>query len=167
MSDRDVTQLRIGNHTVGIMGLGEAMEEMAATHARPSDEEITEALLALLSKRNYIPPGARESYGQAFLRAFKKHLGQPLDDGFSDILRIRVLGQGCTQCDQLEQNVMEVLSELDLPADLEHVRDIQEIGKYGVMGTPALLINGKVMCVGRVPPKLRIKEWLANEKKEK
>ncbi|MBW1775354.1 MAG: thioredoxin family protein [Deltaproteobacteria bacterium] len=80
---------------------------------------------------------------------------------------IRVLGQGCIQCDQLEQNVMEVLSELDLPADLEHVRDIQEIGKYGVMGTPALLINGKVMCVGRVPPKLRIREWLANKMKEK
>ena len=55
---------------------------------------------------------------------------------------------------------MEVLSELDLPADLEHVSDIKEIGKYGVMGTPALLINNKVMCVGRVPPKIRIKEWL-------
>jgi len=167
MSDRDVTQLRIGNHAVGIMGLEEAMDEMAATHVHASDKEITETLLALLSKRNYIPPGARESYGQAFLRAFKKHLGQALDDGFSDLLVIRVLGQGCIQCDQLEQNVMEVLSELDLPADLEHVRDIQEIGKYGVMGTPALLINGKVMCVGRVPPKLRIREWLANKMKEK
>ena len=163
MSDRDVTQLRIGNHAVGIMGLEEAIEEIAATGAHKSDEEIADALLESLSVKNYIPPGARESYGQAFFRAFKKHLGQALDDDFSDILLIRVLGQGCSQCGQLEQNVMEVLSELDLPADLEHVRDFQEISKYGVMGTPALLINGKVMCVGRVPPKLRIKEWLANE----
>lgn len=167
MSDRDVSQLRMGDQIVGIMGLEEAMEEIAATGAHTSDEEITEALLALLSKRNYIPPGARESYGQAFLRAFKTHLGQTQDDGFSGITVIRVLGQGCTQCDQLERNVMDVLSEIDLPADLEHVRDIQEIGKYGVMGAPALIINGKVMCVGRVPPKLRIREWLANEIKEK
>ncbi len=41
-----------------------------------------------------------------------------------------------------------------------HVTDIKEIGKYGVMGTPALLINGEVMSIGRVPPKAKIKEWL-------
>jgi hypothetical protein len=58
------------------------------------------------------------------------------------------------------------LSELDLPADLDHVRDVVEIGSYGVMGTPALLINGEVMCVGRVPPKIKIREWLENEVKE-
>ena len=167
MSNKDVTQLRIGNQTVGIMGLEKAIEEIAATCGHKPDEEIADELLESLSAKNYIPPGARDSYGQALLKAFKKHLGLALDDDFSDILLIRVLGQGCTQCDQLEQNVMEVLSELDLPADLEHVRDIQEIGQYGVMGTPALLINGKVRCVGRVPPKLRIKEWLANEIKEK
>jgi len=50
--------------------------------------------------------------------------------------------------------------QLDLAADLEHVRDIKEIGKYGVMGMPALLINGKVLSVGRVPPKAKLKEWL-------
>ena len=161
MSDKDVIQLRIGDYTVGIMGLEEAMEEMAAAGASKSDEEITEALLGRLSKRNYIPPGARESYGQALLRAFKKHLGLTREEEFSDALVIKVLGPGCSQCDKLEQDVMDVLSEIDLPADLEHVRNIKEIGSYGVMGTPALLINGNVMCVGRVPPKAKIKEWLA------
>lgn len=160
MADSDVTRLRIGDHTVGIMGLEEAMVELAATGVHRSDEEISDALLNRLSRKNYIPHGAHESYGRALLRAYKKHQGLAQGEASSDLLVIRVLGQGCTQCDQLEQNVMEVLSELDLPADLEHVRDIREIGNYGVMGTPALLINGKVMCVGRVPPKIRIKEWL-------
>jgi len=56
---------------------------------------------------------------------------------------------------------MEVLAEMSLSADLEHVRDIKEIGRYGVMGTPALVINGKVVCVGTVPAKEKIKEWLS------
>ncbi|MBC8176345.1 MAG: thioredoxin family protein [Deltaproteobacteria bacterium] len=75
-------------------------------------------------------------------------------------MEIKVLGQGCVQCDKLERDLMEVMAEIDLAADLEHVREIKEIGKYGVMGMPALIINGKVMSVGRVPPKTKLKEWL-------
>ncbi|MBC2693760.1 MAG: thioredoxin family protein [Desulfobacteraceae bacterium] len=56
---------------------------------------------------------------------------------------------------------MELLSEMNLLADMEHVTDVKEIGKYGVMGTPALVINGKVMSVGKVPAKEKIKEWLS------
>ena len=44
---------------------------------------------------------------------------------------------------------------------MRHVTDIKEIGKYGVMGTPALIINGEVKCVGSVPTKAKIKEWLS------
>ena len=52
------------------------------------------------------------------------------------------------------------MAETNLSADLDHVTDIKEIGRYRIMGTPALIINGKVMPVGRVPPKGKIKEWL-------
>jgi len=53
-----------------------------------------------------------------------------------------------------------VLSELNMSADLDHVRDVKEIACYGVMGNPALVINGKVVAVGRVPSKNQLKEWL-------
>jgi protein-disulfide isomerase len=56
---------------------------------------------------------------------------------------------------------MDVMAEINLSADLEHIRDIKEIGTYGVMGMPALILNGKVMSVGRVPPKAKLKEWLS------
>ena len=56
---------------------------------------------------------------------------------------------------------MEVLAEMSLSADMQHVRDVKEIAQYGVMGTPALVINGKVMSVGTVPNKAKIKEWLS------
>ena len=55
---------------------------------------------------------------------------------------------------------MHVMAETGILADIEHVRDIKEIGRYGVMGTPALLINGKVKSVGKVPPQNTLRKWL-------
>jgi protein-disulfide isomerase len=49
---------------------------------------------------------------------------------------------------------------MNLPADIEHVTDIAEIGSYGVMGTPALIVNGTVKSVGSLPPKTKLKQWL-------
>jgi len=74
---------------------------------------------------------------------------------------VKVVGPGCSQCDMLDKILIEVLSEMNILADMEHVRDIKEIGKYGVMGTPALVINGKVVSVGKVPGKEKLKEWLS------
>ena len=52
------------------------------------------------------------------------------------------------------------MSEEKINADIEHIRDIKEIGKYGVMGTPALVINEKIKSVGTIPPRYKIIEWL-------
>jgi small redox-active disulfide protein 2 len=109
---------------------------------------------------NYIPDRAREEYGKAFLREFKKFLGKPFQDDTLEGLEIKVLGPGCVQCDRLEQELIQVMAETGITADLEHVRDPKEIGEYGVMGTPALIINGQVKSVGRVPPRNKLKEWL-------
>ncbi len=75
-------------------------------------------------------------------------------------LEVKVLGPGCAQCDRLEHEIVAAMAELNLAGDIEHVRDVKEIGKYGVMGTPALIINGKVKSVGKVPPKSKLMEWL-------
>jgi len=55
---------------------------------------------------------------------------------------------------------MAAIAETQLPLDFEHVTDIVEIGNYGVMGTPALVVNKKVVAVGTTPPKAKIKTWL-------
>jgi small redox-active disulfide protein 2 len=102
----------------------------------------------------------KDSYGKAFLREFNKYLGKPYDEEVTESLEIKVLGPGCSQCDMLDKILMEVLSEMNILADMEHIRDIKEIGKYGVMGTPALIINGKVKSVGKLPGKEKLKEWL-------
>jgi len=160
MPQDDYMLIKINNHRVGIIGLKEALEKLTPTHADKSDDEVQAALFECLSKKNYIPRPARESYGKAFVREFRKHLGQPYDEAAPEGLEIKVLGPGCAQCDKLQMELMQVMSEMNLAADLEHVTDIKEIGRFGVMGTPALVINGEVKSVGSVPPKGKIKRWL-------
>ena len=98
------------------------------------------------------------------MREFKKFIGDPYEDAAPQGLEIKVLGPGCAQCDRLNMEIIEVLSEIHLSADVDHVRDIKEIGTYGVMGTPALVVNGKVMAVGKVPSKAQLKKWFSEYK---
>ena len=161
MSKDDVKQIKVGSHTTGIIGLKNVIEEVAKEFAEKQDEEIKAELLKRLSKKNYISDRTRESYGKAFLREFNIFLGKPYDEDSSEGLEIKVLGPGCAQCDRLEMELMEIMIEMNLPADLEHITDIKKIGKYGVMGMPALIVNGKVMCTGKVPTKRKLKEWLS------
>lgn len=155
-----VTQIRIGKHKVGIAGLTETFEDMTEVYAEKPDDIVAEELLNRLSKKNYISGKVRKAYGRAFVREYRKFLGQPFDDEGVQGLEIKILGAGCVLCDSLENDVMEVLSEIKLSADLEHVRDVEEIARYGVRGTPALMFNGRVVCTGRVPSKNEIRKWL-------
>lgn len=164
MLQADVTQIKIDRHTIGIMGLKDVMEEMVEEWSERPDEEVQDELLKRLSRKNYIPDKVRGAYAKAFLREFKRFLGKPCDEEDSGGLVIKVLGQGCAQCDRLEKELMEVMGELDLAADLEHVRDVKEIGKYGVMGMPALIINGNVKSVGKVPARSQLTAWLTEAK---
>ena len=108
---------------------------MAETDAARTDEEIRIELLRRRNKRNYIPDSSKDKYGQAFLREFKKLTGQPFEDSDLDEVEIKVLGPGCASCNKLEQDLIAVMTEIEMAADLEHVTDIAEIGSYGVMGT--------------------------------
>ena len=161
MSEDDLTKIRINGQLFGIIGLKQVLEQIAQTCAEVSDQEIQSELIRRLSQKNYIPDHATEAYGKAFLREFNKFLGRAYEEDGSEGLEIKILGPGCTRCDKLEKDVIEILAEMNLPAHVEHVRNVKEIGQYGVMGTPALIINGTVMAVGTVPPKARIKEWLS------
>jgi len=165
MPDEDITQISLGKFRVGITGLKAAIEEAKSWPERP-EEEIAQALLAAVMPRNYIPASAQEEYKLAFLREFKKALGQKVEEERSG-LSIKILGPGCPSCERLEQTVMEVLVELGLPAEVEHVRDVKEIAGLGVFGAPALLINDEVKVVGQAPTKEMLKKWLAEASQQK
>ena len=75
--------------------------------------------------------------------------------------RMKKRSSGRPELSRLEMDVMEVAAEMNLPAAVDHIRDIKEIGSYGVMGTPALVIDGKVVSVGAVPSKEKIRQLLS------
>jgi len=149
---------------VGITGLKEAIEEVKALKGQP-DEDIVQALFARLKPKNYIPASAQEEYKKAFLREYKKALGEQVAEERHG-LSIKILGPGCPNCEALEQMVMAAAAELNLPAEVDHIRDMREINAMGVFGTPALLINDEVKMVGRLPDPGALKKWLQEAARE-
>lgn len=75
-------------------------------------------------------------------------------------MKIRVYGPGCKNCERTEKVVRDVLTEVGVDADVEKVSDYQEIARAGVMGTPAVSIDGKVVVAGRVPNADEVRTWL-------
>lgn len=73
---------------------------------------------------------------------------------------IKILGSGCPKCQRLEQLAREVVTEIGVEAQFEHVRDIAKIMEYSVLSTPALVIEGEVKVAGRMPSKEEIGHWL-------
>ena len=73
---------------------------------------------------------------------------------------IKVLGPGCMNCKTLERRTLEVLSEINLKAEVQKVEDLDSIVGYGIMRTPGLVIDEKVVWQGGVPTKERIKELI-------
>lgn len=63
---------------------------------------------------------------------------------------VKVLGSGCAKCNQLEANVKTALEQLGMNTAIEHVTDFSQIAAYGVMSTPALVVDGKVVSYGKV-----------------
>ena len=63
---------------------------------------------------------------------------------------VKVLGSGCTKCNALENTVRAALTELGMDTTIDHVTDFAQIAAYGVMTTPALVVDGKVVSYGKV-----------------
>ncbi len=79
-------------------------------------------------------------------------------------MEIKVLGPGCPKCQQTEKVVKEAIAEAGISAEVEKVTDMMKIAGFGVFGTPAVVINGEVKSVGKIPKKDDIKKWLAAAK---
>ena len=77
-------------------------------------------------------------------------------------MRIQVMGPGCPNCAKVEALVKEAVAETGLEAEIEKVTDFQEMARAGVLSTPAVVIDGVVKCVGKVPGKDEIVGWLTN-----
>ncbi|MDD3421512.1 MAG: thioredoxin family protein [Methanocellales archaeon] len=75
-------------------------------------------------------------------------------------MEIKILGVGCPKCERMEKNVKKVIDDIGIQAEVEKVKDIEDMMEYGIMMTPALVINKETKCQGRVPSTEEIKSWL-------
>jgi len=78
-------------------------------------------------------------------------------------MKIQVAGPGCANCQNTEKNVINACAELNLAAEIEHVTDWAEIAKLGVMRTPAVVVDGKVVVTGRVATVAELKKLFAEK----
>lgn len=82
-------------------------------------------------------------------------------------MKIEILGTGCPKCKKLAELVEKVCSENSIDCEIEKITDIGKIMAAGVMLTPALTVNGKVILSGKVPSRDELKELLTDSKKAK
>lgn len=149
--------LKVGRAVIGLLGLDVALGRALADR-ESSRGEILARLYRQVARQNYIPPGREELYHQALAREYDRLLsGDRRRDG---TLQVRILGTGCISCNRLGEMVLEIMAELGVAADILHVQDPDEIGRFGLTRTPALVINDQVLCAGQLPPRAKLEEWL-------
>lgn len=79
------------------------------------------------------------------------------------MLDIKVIGPGCANCTKLADLCREVVEEINLEAEIQKITDTDEFWKYGIMLTPGLVVNGKILVQGKLPTKKTLENWLQRE----
>ena len=156
--EHDITQIWVGSHQVGMTGLKKIFAEVKSFNLLNLNEIAVE-IMTRVKRSNYIPDSAESRYAEALLLEYRRFLGEDVEEEHG-ILEIQILGPGCPRCEELMKRVKTVAAELDLPADIRHIRDLKKITGFGPAPTPVLVVNGQIKTTGKVPPKEELKKLL-------
>jgi small redox-active disulfide protein 2 len=151
--------IRIGAANVGLIGLDQALNK--ALTEQMEEEAAMEFLFAAIARENYVPTTAEPIYREALRAEYRRRQG--IQGAAPGTLTVRVLGSGCVTCNKLSAMLFEALQKFGLAADMESVHDLDEIWRFGVTKTPALIINNTVKCAGRMPSPAEVEEWVKEE----
>jgi hypothetical protein len=154
--------IKIGNATVGLLGLDIALVELSSKEM--SEDEAVEYLYERVSQKNYIPEQAVVPYKEALRKEYRRY--HNLDSSEDQSITIRVLGRPCIVCNKIKLVLIDILQEKKVAADIEDVQDLDEIWRYGVTKTPALVINGKVKSAGIQPTRIQLEKWIDEAQKK-
>jgi small redox-active disulfide protein 2 len=149
--------LRVGKVTVGILGIDVALSKYGCDKTLAVQEAVAVVFKDVLAN-NYVPATAAHLYRQAIEdEIVRLRSGGKIKNSQ---LVIRILGPGCVSCNKLQSMVLEIMNELGVAADIFQVHDLDEIGRFGIVQTPALVINGDLKSAGRHPSPSQIEAWL-------
>ena len=154
--------IRIGAANIGLIGLDQALNK-ALTEQMPVEAAV-DFLFAAIARENYVPITTEPLYREALRSEYRRRLG--IQGDAPGTLTIRVLGSGCVTCNKLSAMLFESLQKFGLAADMESVHDLDEIWRFGVTKTPALIINGAVKCAGRMPSPTEVEAWVGEEQEK-
>lgn len=155
----DLTFVRIGKNLIGLSGLAEIFPELAS-RAFASPAAAQEELLRRAAGANYIPQGSRAEYGRALWREFQRFKGEVAESEAAASLEIKVLGLGCSGCQQFYQRVVDILAARAITADLQYITAPELLKDYEVRSFPALIINGRLVLAGQSPAPAQLEKIL-------
>lgn len=155
----------VDGKAIGIIGLDGVLNHAKRLIADGmAIEDAANFALSHIEERNYVPPAKKNAYLKAVLNLLGGDTGDTEDSGPQSLnLNIRILGPGCVSCNRLEEVVMRVLQQKNIVADIFHVRELDEIWRYGTISTPGLVINEKVKSTGRLPSQAEVEKWILEE----
>lgn len=131
----EITMVSIGGMKIGLIGLAEIFATLRQMNL--SDEsELKNQMLEQVRIQNYVPDSRAEDYAQTLLREYKKFAGLPVETVVEKTAfpTIRILGPGCAACENMERDVRAILSELNIAADVDHIRESKKLLSTGWCG---------------------------------
>lgn len=158
----DISKINVGNVQIGIAGLNKIIDEVKASQISEEDQ-LQVILLEKVKINNYVPPSKENEYAAALLKCYKKSIGVQVEADSAEGLVFYILDPGCPACDQLERDTKSILAELNMAANVEHIRNVNEIASFGFIRTPALVLNKKIILSGRTLPKIQLKKLILKE----
>lgn len=156
MDELPQRKIKIGNVSVGLIGLDVALNKVI--HAHLSEAEAVDLIYDHVKRKNYIPATVQKQYREALKKEYRRLLGRETQQDAG--LMIRILGPGCVSCNKLNTMIFDIMQRRGIAADIEQIHDLDEIWRHGVISTPALIINGEIKCAGRMPPPAEVEQWL-------
>jgi len=159
MDIKDEMMVYIGKSKINVAGLKSVFEELKKKNIADK-EKLKNLILQRVKERNYVADSAEQEYKDSLYEEYKVYTGQIKERKMPGLLEIKILGKGCYSCNKMEEYTKEILTETGITAIVEHVRDLKEIARYGLIATPALVINQKVKVSGRLPAKKDIERWI-------
>lgn len=154
-----IIQVRIGQRLIGLRGLEEIFGKLQG-ETWGSEAEAQEELLRRVEWQNYLPRSSREEYRLPLWREFARFRGAELAPETPAVPEIKVLGLGCAGCRAFYQQVLNILASARIEADLQYLTDPALLQNYRVRTFPALIVNGRLLLEGRLPPPQELERLL-------
>ena len=155
-----ISKVTIGGNTIGITDLEEIFQEVRSASIGNVDD-LKNLIMKKVKAKDYVPYSAEPTYREDLYEEYLVFIGElPARKQKSPYVKILLYGSSCYNCERLDGMIMEILSRSGIQADYQHVTDMREIARAGIISTPALAVDGKVILKGQVPEENRLEGML-------